>query len=411
MSWSPTRPFGSAGSRNERLAIAIAVGAMGTLGFSVTSPILPDLAEAFGVSRGDIGLVQAAVSIPGILFSALIGYFADRFGRRRVVLTALTIFSIFGVGGFFARTFWGLVAMRFCQGIGTSGILGLGIVLIGDAFEGRARTRAMGINITGVTLMSMTGPIVSGQLALGGTFRPFLIFLIGVPLLAWATRMPSDPRKEAVAPPLGHLVDALRGMQVSGRLRDYLGLLGTTLVAVFILHGLGLTVSPLFLDLEFGVPVDVRGFIVASFQLGTILVALQVGRILARIGGRKMMTIAFAMMAVGSGVAALAAAPWHIALGLGIAGFGFGMFVPVAQSFASLVGTDQYRGLTVLMWVTVVRIAQVIGPQVGSRMTDGAGPRWAFGLAAVGMGVIALAWIPLRRRINRGVAGRALSNE
>ncbi len=403
MNWSMARPFGTANGRSERLAIAIAVGAMGTLGFSVTSPILPDLAEAFGVSRGDIGLVQAAVSIPGILFSAIIGYLADRFGRRRVVLTALTIFSVFGLAGFFARSYWGLVAVRFCQGIGTSGILGLGIVLIGDAFEGRARTKAMGVNITGVTIMSMAGPIISGQLALGGTFRPFLIFIIGVPLLAWATRMPSDPRKEAIAPPFGHLVDALRGMQESGRLRDYLGLLGSSLVAVFILHGLGLTVSPLFLDLEFGVPVDVRGFIVAAFQFGTILVALQVGRILARIGGRKMMTIAFAMMAIGSGVAALATAPWHIAVGLGIAGFGFGMFVPVAQSFASLVGADQYRGLTVLMWVTVVRVAQVVGPQVGSRMTDGAGPRWAFGLAAIAMGAIAVSWIPLRRRINSGV--------
>lgn len=376
---------------------------MGTLGFSVTSPILPDLAEAFGVSRGDIGLVQAAISIPGILFSAIIGYLADRFGRRRVVLTALTIFSVFGLAGFFARSYWGLVAVRFCQGIGTSGILGLGIVLIGDAFEGRARTKAMGVNITGVTLMSMAGPIISGQLALGGTFRPFLIFVIGVPLLVWATRMPSDPRREAIAPPFGHLAQAFRVMRDSGRLRDYLGLLGATLVGVFILHGLGLTVSPLFLDLEFGVPVDVRGLIVAAFQFGTILVALQVGRILARIGGRKMITMAFVAMACGSGVAALATAPWHVAVGLGFAGLGFGLFIPVAQSFASLVGTDQYRGLTVLIWVTVVRVAQVVGPQVGSRMTDGAGPRWAFGLAAAAMGLIAIGWIPIRRFVNRDV--------
>jgi hypothetical protein len=38
---------------------------MGTLGFSITAPILPDLADALGVSRASIGLVQAAVSVPG----------------------------------------------------------------------------------------------------------------------------------------------------------------------------------------------------------------------------------------------------------------------------------------------------------------------------------------------------------
>ena len=70
----------------------IAVGSIGTLGFAITAPLLPDLADAFGVSRGLIGLVRASVSIPGALFSGLVGYLADRFGRRRVVLTALVVF-------------------------------------------------------------------------------------------------------------------------------------------------------------------------------------------------------------------------------------------------------------------------------------------------------------------------------
>ena len=226
--WSWTHPFGTATRPNERLAIAIGVGAMGTLGFAVTSPILPDLATYFGVSRGSIGLVQAAVSVPGVLFSILIGYMADRFGRRRVVLTALIFFSIFGCAGFFARSFWGLVGVRFLQGIGTSGILGVGIVLIGDAFEGQARTRAMGINITGVTLVQMMGPIVSSQLATGGIFRSFLIFMIGFPLAVWASRMPTDKPVGTIALPHRHIGSALRKMRRDGTMVDYLGLLRAT---------------------------------------------------------------------------------------------------------------------------------------------------------------------------------------
>ncbi|HEX6146699.1 MAG TPA: MFS transporter, partial [Acidimicrobiia bacterium] len=133
-------PFGVAASSMERLAMAISAGALGTLGFSVTAPLLPDLAEALGVSRASIGVIQAAVSVPGVLLSILIGYFADRFGRRRVVLISLVVFTTFGVAGFFARSFWSLAAVRFVQGAGTSGILGLGIVLVGDLFEGSART-------------------------------------------------------------------------------------------------------------------------------------------------------------------------------------------------------------------------------------------------------------------------------
>jgi MFS family permease len=408
MKWSPSHPLGVATSSAERLAIAISVGAMGTLGFAVTSPILPDLADTFGVSRGAIGLVQASVSIPGVIFSAIIGYLADRLGRRRVVLVALALFTTFGLAGFVARSYWGLIGVRVIQGIGTSGILGVGIVLIGDTFEGRARTRAMGINITGVTIVSMSGPIISGLLASGGTFRSFLIFGIGVPLFAWATRMPSDAPSVAVEPPLRHFSAAIASLRRSGNLTDYAGLLLATLAGVFILHGLGLTVTPLFLESEFGTPVATRGIILAMFQTGIILVAMRVSGLITRYGTKPTLTIAFGLMAVGTTIAGTAPTQWIVAAGLAVAGVGFGLYIPMAQSFAAAVGGDVYRGVTVLVWVTIVRVAQVIGPPTGSNIADGIGPRPVYLAAAIGMALIAISWHPLRQRLNGPptVAGR-----
>ena len=122
---------------------------------------------------------------------------------------------------------------------------------------------------------------------------PFLMFLVGYPLALWASRMPSDPPTEAVAPPIRHVASAVRTMRRNDTLIDFAGLLTATLAAVFVLHGLGLTVSPLFLDLEFGVPVETRGLIVGTFQFGIILVAARISRIRARYGGNKTMTAAF----------------------------------------------------------------------------------------------------------------------
>lgn len=405
--WSWSHPLGTATRPYERLAIAIAVGAMGTLGFAVTSPILPDLSTEFGVSRSAIGLVQAAVSVPGVLFSALIGYLADRFGRRRVVLTALIIFSIFGCAGFFVRSFWGLIGVRFLQGMGTSGILGVGIVLIGDAFEGEARTRAMGINLTGVTLVSMLGPVVSSQLATGGIFRSFLIFVIGFPLAAWASRMPTDKPVGVTVLPHQHFAAATRKMRADNTFVDYRGLLIASLSAVFVLHGLGLTVTPLFLDEEFGTPVGQRGFILAAFQAGTILVAIRIGKVLTRIGVQRTLTIAFWMMAIGALLAGLAPSAWLVACGLGFAGVGFGLFVPQAQSYVATAAGDQFRGATVLLWVTVLRIAQVIGPPTGSTISDRLGGRSAFLLAAAGMAILAASWRPIRAALQTRTPPRA----
>ncbi len=395
-----SRPFGTATSASERLAIAIAVGAMGTLGFSVTAPILPDLADAFGVSLGSIGLVQGSISFAGVMFSAVIGYMADRTGRRRVILAALALFSVFGVAGFFARSFWALVTVRFLQGVGTSGILGVGIVLIGDTFEGDARTRAMGINMTGLQMTSLLGPVIAGFLAVNGTFRPFLIFLIGVPLAAWASRMPTDRPTETVERPLRHLRDALATMRREHTLADYAGVLVATFVATYLLHGLGLTVVPLLLDDEFGIGVAARGVYIASFQFGIVLAAIRIGVLIARIGKVNLITVSFALMAVGSAVTALAASAGWVVAGLAVCGFGFGAFVPQAQAYAATVGGAHYRGLTVLVWVTIIRLSQVAGPPAGSMLYDAAGPTVPFWSAAAITGALAVAWIPLRRAVS-----------
>lgn len=389
-------PVGVASSRWERLAIAISTGAMGTLGFSITSPLLPDLADALGVDRGAIGLVQAAVSIPGVLLSALIGYYADRLGRRRVVLFSLLLFATAGAAGYFARSYWLLVGARFVQGIGTSGILGLSIVLVGDLFEGPERTRAMGFNLTGLTLVNMAGPITSGFIGATDVFRPFLIFLIGYPLAIWASRMPSEPGNVTESP-LRHAGAALGDLRRNRHLVDFVGVLGATMATTILLHGFGYTTTPLYLDTVFGIESSGRGLIIASFQVGTVVAAIQIGRLRARQAGSTIVALALSLMAIGAAVTAVAPAWWFVSIGLGLSGIGFGLFVPLAQDRAATMGGALYRGLTVLTWVTFVRIAQVIGPPAGSTMAESLGSRVTFGIAAAGMGLAALAWRPVRR--------------
>jgi len=380
--------------------MAIAAGALGTLGFSVTAPLLPDLAVAVGVSRASIGVIQAAVSLPGVLLSILIGYFADRFGRRKVVLVSLVLFTTFGVAGFFARSFWSLAAVRFIQGAGTSGILGLGIVLVGDLFEGPARTRAMGFNLSGTTVANMMGPIVSGIVGQGAVFRPFLLFLVGFPLALWITRMPADPPR-VVEPPLSHADEALGSLRRGGHLVDYVGVLAATVGVTVVMHGLGFTTVPLFLDADFGIAAAGRGLVIAAFQIGVVLAAIQIGRLRSRHRGSRLVGVAFALMAAGMAVIGIAPGWWVVPIGLALAGVGFGLFVPQAQTKAATLGGPVYRGLTVLTWVTFVRFAQVIGPPGGSWSAESLGPRITFAVSAVVMLLAAVLWQPIREWANR----------
>lgn len=400
-------PFGVATSRWERLAAAVAAGSMGTLGFSITSPLLPDLATALGVETSAIGLVQAAVSIPGVLLSVLIGYFADRIGRRRIILISLLLFSVAGVAGFFARSYWPLVGVRFIQGIGTSGILGMSIVVVGDLFEGPERTRAMGFNLTGLTAVNMLGPTLSGILGETNVFRPFLIFAIGFPLALWVSRMPVEHGRSAESP-LRHVGDAFQTMKKNRELVDYTGVLIATVATTALLHGFGYTTTPLYLDSVFGIGSSGRGLIIASFQLGTVVAAVQIGRIRAKRNRGYLVNLSLFLMAVGAAVTAVAPEWWFVSIGLGISGIGFGLFVPIAQDHSASAAGGLYRGLTVLSWVTVVRMAQVVGPPVGASMSASIGSRITFGFAAVGMALAWVSWRPIRKWANdRAISGSA----
>lgn len=396
-------PLGVSKRPGEQLFLAISVGALGTLGFSVTAPLLPDLAEALDVSRGSIGLVQAAVSVSSLFLSMMIGYLADRLGRRRVVLVSLLIFATFGAAGFWARTFWGLVAVRLIQGVGTSGILGLGLVIVADLYEGTARQRAMGFNMAGITFVNMMGPIVSGFIGQGGVFRPFLIFLIGYPLALWATRLPVEPVRD-VESPLSHASEAIVSLRTRGRLGDFVGLLFATVGVAMLLHGIGFTTAPLFLDSEFGMEASGRGLVISTFQFGVVVAAVQIGRLRARHSGARLVGAAFTLMSLGMLSVALAPEWWFVSLGLGIAGAGFGLYTPQAQERAASMGGAAYRGLTVLTWVTSVRFAQVIGPPLGSWVGESLGPRPTFLIAGAVMLAAAMLWLPVRRLAARRLA-------
>ncbi len=96
-----------------------------------------------------------------------------------------------------------------------------------------------------------------------------------------------------------------------------------------------------------------------------------------------------------------APAAWVVGIGLAIAGVGFGLFVPLAQEYSARAGSNLYRGVTILTWVTVVRVSQVFGPPAGSFLSDATGARVTFAIAALGMAVLAVVWRPLRLALGK----------
>ena len=379
------------------LPLIVTVTGMGVLAFAVIAPVLPDLADELGVSRGSIGLVQGAVAIPGIFLAAYIGYLADRFGRRRVIRVSLIIFGVFGLACFFARSYWVLVGFRILQGLGTSGLLSLGVVLIGDLFTGIERRWAMGINLAALTMTTTLAPIAGGFIAEGGAFRPFLIFFLAFPVFVMARRLPDPKGATKPSPPFRHLREAMQLLKREGKRSDFLGVLPMSLITLGVFLGLGLTVLPLFLEREFGLGVSQRGLVAAILSASSSLASVLSGRVGSLYTPRQVLTSAFTFMVVGFTVIGLAPSLWVLSLGLILLGLATGSIFPLLQDYSASVGPAHYRGMLVGTWVSANRVGQFAGPAGGTALADSIGDRRAYFAGAAVMGVIAVTWMPLRR--------------
>jgi len=378
------------------LPLIVTVTGMGVLAFAIIAPALPDLADELGVSRGSIGLVQGAVAVPGIFLAAYIGYLADRFGRRRVIRISLLLFGTFGLMSFFARSFWLLVGTRTLQGLGTSGLLSLGVVLIGDLFEGVERRRAMGINMAALTMTTTLAPILGGFIAEGGAFRPFLVYFVAFPVFFLARRLP-DSASDPPSPPFRHFREAMQLLKRRGKRSDFLGVLPMSLITLGVFLGLGLTVLPLFLEREFGLGVSQRGLIAAILSGSSSFASISSGWVAMRLKPRQVLTAAFSFMVVGFTVVGLAPSLWVLPLGLVVLGLATGSIFPLLQDYSASVGPAHYRGMLVGTWVSANRVGQFVGPAGGTAVAESIGDRRAYFAGAAVMGVVAVTWMPLRR--------------
>lgn len=387
-------------SRREQLALLMTVCCLGMTHLSLVSPALPELAKALGVSISLVGWVQGSAAFPGIFLAIFAGYLADRFGGRRVILACVTIFTIFGSACFLATSFPMLLGLRMLQGVGTSAIVGVGVTLIGELFEDdRQRLRVLGTNLALMYLTQLVVPVLSGIVATGGAFRPFLLYLAGVPIAIWAYRLEVGQPRQAGSSPIRHVRAAHQDLRRRKTGVDFLGLVLVTVLGVSVFQGATLTAVPLMLDDVFGTASTGRGLVVSAFLLGAVVTALGVVRVISgRISGR-VLSAGIWLMSVGMFTVLVAGFPFMVSGGLALAGAGFGLVITLVQREAIAACSPAYRGVVMLTWVAGVRVAQVVAPPFASFLTGVVGPRSMFLLTTVMTALAALAWRPFRRRL------------
>ncbi|GAA1072077.1 MFS transporter [Nocardiopsis composta] len=191
---APPRP---AVGRNLVLVLACAAQAVVSLDMAIVNVALPSIQHDLGFGRGGLQWVIVAYGLLLGGFLILGGRMTDRFGRRRIYLAGLAVFTgaslLAGMAGDPAT----LIAARALQGLGAALIVPAALSLLAVTFpEGRERNRALAL-FGGVGGMAASvGVVASGLLTAGPGWR--WTFYINIPvglalILLAAVFLAADP--------------------------------------------------------------------------------------------------------------------------------------------------------------------------------------------------------------------------
>ena len=174
--------------RDHTLLAASGATALLLLDVTAVNVALPAIEDGLHASFSELQWVidAYALTLAAVLLTA--GSLADRFGRRRLFLAGIGVFTGASLLCAAAGTATLLDVARALQGVGGAAMFASSLAILADAYRGPARGRALGIwgAITGAALA--LGPLVGGALVDGLGWR--WIFLVNLPLgaaLAWIT--------------------------------------------------------------------------------------------------------------------------------------------------------------------------------------------------------------------------------
>jgi EmrB/QacA subfamily drug resistance transporter len=196
-------PRAPAGGVSRGLALLVAGGMfMEILDATVVAPAAPHIAADLGVAAVDINVAITAYVLTLAVLIPVSGWLADRFGARRVFLSAVAIFTLASVGCAAAVDLTSLTSTRVLQGIGGAMMVPVGRLVVLRATPKAQLVTAIAYLTWPALIAPVLAPAVGGLLSTYASWR--WIFLINVPLgvvaLVLGRRLVPDVRAERPDP-------------------------------------------------------------------------------------------------------------------------------------------------------------------------------------------------------------------
>ena len=375
--------------------ILACLGMIGALAIDTYLPSMPAIGVEFGV--GPVA-VQQTLSVFLFCFAFMMlfyGTLSDSFGRRPVILAALTVYTLASIGAAFAPTFGALLACRALQGLAAGAGSVIGQALVQDRFAGPQAQKIMSHIMMVFGLAPAIAPVLGGWLHVSFGWRSTFIFLaiFGTAMILLCLRLlpESLPREKRQ---VFHPVTIGRNYLMVLR-RPQFVLLSLAVGMAF--GGLSLYIGSAanFVMEILGLPETAFAWMFIPLIGGMVIGSAWGGKRASRLPPARLMWIGYAVMGLAAvlnvGYNALfpAVVPWAV-LPLFIYTFGLAVAMPAIQLTAMGLFPDN-RGLAASMvgFIQMMSFALVSG--LVAPLLFGSAFKLALGVA-VGLVLSFIAW-------------------
>ncbi|WP_246186780.1 MFS transporter [Microlunatus speluncae] len=372
---------------------------MASVDHTVVAIALPSIQADLGSGLEWASWTVTIYSLGQVLIMPLAGKLSDQFGRKKVFVIAVVLFTVASLLCGLVDNIYLLVVLRGIQAIGGGAFMPAATGIVADNF-GPNRDRAVGMFTSVFPIGGIVGPILGGILLTYWDWRA--IFLVNVPigvLLLVLALIVIPESRQAVSRRLDVYGVVLLGVLILGLMLGVTSLgskdssplspqflvpeaIAIVALVLFLRHssrgkapfipmrllkgrGFGVmnlinflqgaaaigfgALVPLFAQARFGIPILESGTLMTARAVGMICIAGLAVMTLRRTGYRLPMVLGFSLLSVGMVAICFPPPGMHqvvwLALAAGVTGLGMGLSVPAGNNAVLQLAPNDAAGI------------------------------------------------------------------
>lgn len=334
----------------------LSVSVLTVMAPTAVSPALAAIRDAFpGISATQAKLVLTLPTLVMMPMGLLSARLTARIDKKRLLLTGMVLFLVFGVAGGFVNDFRLLLLMRLLFGVGLGIMTPLSTSLIFDfAPDPGKRSKLLGLQgssnqLGGLIFMSLSGVLAGMSWRYSFLVYAFVIVSIILTFLFMPSIPPYAPKKKG---------DAGGQKQKMGKKILILAFFAMMIFACYFVINTDLA---LFMDVEGIGDAKECGYALSLMRIPAIVAGILLAWIMRNL---KDWTMPFATIIMASGYLIIAFAESYgiVMAGCLVVGLGGGFALPPISLYLPRIVTPRQRTLGVAIIMSVAQLGQFISP-------------------------------------------------